>query len=209
LLRQAAGELLSRSGDLLSQYFPWISHQGERREEAPVGSRLDVRPWRDRLVEVARILGVQEAREPEEIVRLIADRMEVEARDGDKEEMLLAIARKIGLTTDGLSYIELLESIGERLGLPREHVIDWNKYSVKAEPYWTTRIAGKLGIPRVRTDDELLRAVAQAVGAEVGSTADQGAVLRAIARKLGVPNETEDPLQLLHRIESRVRLVSP
>jgi hypothetical protein len=209
LLRQAAGEILSRSGDLFARYFSWISGDGEKRGESPVDFRSDFRPWRDHLVEVARILGVREGREPEEIVRLLAVRMEVEARDRDKEELVRAIARKLGLKTDEVSYIDLLESIGERLGLGREHVTDWNKYAEMAEPRWITRIAEKLGVSRVRSDDEVLWAVAQRVGAEVDGAVDRRAVLQAIARKLGVPTETEDHLELLHLIESRVRLVSP
>jgi hypothetical protein len=208
LLRQAAGELISRSSDLLSRYFPWISFEGESRGEGPEGFRSDVLPWRGRLVEVARILGVQEAREPEEIVRLLADRLEVEARDRGMEEILRTIARKLGLNADGVSYIDLLESIGERLGLRREHVTDWNKYSELAEPRWITRIAERLGVSRVRSDDELLRAVAGKVGAAVDRAVDRGAVLQAIARTLGVPPET-DQLQLLHLIESRFRVVGP
>lgn len=211
LFLRLVDEVLSSAGDYLrdqlSGFLSWWPSEGAG-EEGQTVFPSPARSWREELVGLARLVGVREVQEPRETWLELAERLHVPAPVGGEEETLAAIAGALGVETEGASYVTLLESIGEKLGVPRAYVFDWNKYYLGADRYWTARIAEGLGLSPVRTDGEILRRVAETLGVEVAGTEGSEATLQAIARELGVSAEPEDPLRLLRLIASRLRLES-
>lgn len=206
LFVRLADEILSRSQEYLRPYLSWMPTRRGQEPPGPLTFLSSGRSWRDQLVDVARILGIQEEREASEVWRQAAEQLGASPSAPDEEGALRAVATEMGLEAEGASYVTLLESIGEELGVSREYVFDLNKYYLSAERYWTHRIAEALDIPPFRDDDELLRRVVEGLRSETGVAPERGATPeRAVHRPSG-STDVGDPSDLLREIETRVRL---